>query len=72
LVDGCWTDGKGRANLGSLLVAFVITFTVVSSVILGLGLAYGTIIAVLNGFARVSAVRPRLVLVPSGNQAGGD
>ena len=58
--------------MGSLLVAFVITFTVAGSVALGVMAAYGSVIALLNAFAHASGARPSLVLVASENQAGGD
>jgi hypothetical protein len=58
--------------LGSFLVAFVMTFTVAGSLVLGIAAGYGSVLALLHAFARVSGARPRMVLVPSENQAGGD
>jgi hypothetical protein len=60
-------------NLGSLLVAFVVSFTVAGSLALGIGLAYTAFLALLHAFAH-SAPKPaaRLVLVGSENHASGD
>jgi hypothetical protein len=66
--------GRERGpHLGSLLVAFVITFTVAGSLALGIALAYSSVIALLHAFAYSSRKpAPRLVLVASENHAGGD
>jgi len=60
-------------NLGSLLIAFVVTFTVAGSLALGIALAYSSVLALLHAFA-YSSRKPatRLVLVASENHASGD
>jgi hypothetical protein len=59
--------------LGTLLVAFVVTFTVAGSFALGIILAYSSILALLHAFAYNSRKpQPALVLVPNQNQASGD
>jgi hypothetical protein len=70
-------DGKRRResgpNLGSLLVAFVVSFTVAGSLALGIALAYTTFLALLHAFAHSSPKpAPRLVLVSSETHASGD
>jgi len=48
-------------------------FTVAGSVILGITLAYTSVLALLHTFAaRSRAPKPVLVLVPSQGQVGGD
>jgi hypothetical protein len=60
-------------NVGSLLVAFVVTFTVAGSVALGISLAYTSVLALLHAFAhRTQKPRPALVLVHSQGHASGD
>lgn len=60
-------------SLGSLLVAFVITFTVAGSFVLGIAAAYTSVIALLHAFARRNRKpSPSLVLVTSDNHVGGD
>jgi hypothetical protein len=64
---------EGRPNLGSLLVAFVLTFTVAGSVALGVTAAYASIIALLHAFASHSQQpRPAMVFAPTQNQVSGD
>jgi hypothetical protein len=59
--------------VGSLLVAFVVTFTVAGSVALGITLAYTSVIALLHAFAdRNQKLRPALVLVHSQSHVSGD
>jgi ABC-type Na+ efflux pump permease subunit len=60
-------------NLGSLLVAFVVSFTVAGSLALGIALAYTAFLALLHAFAH-NPPKPasRLVLVNSENHASGD
>jgi len=59
--------------LGTLLVAFVVTFTVAGSFALGIILAYSSILALLHAFAHNSRKpQPTLVLVPTQNQVSGD
>lgn len=59
--------------MGSLLVAFVVTFTVAGSVALGVMLAYTSVIALLHAFAdRTQKPRPALVLVHSQSHISGD
>ena len=56
-----------------MLVAFVVTFTVAGSLVLGIALAYSSVIALLHAFAYSSRKStPRLVLVASENHASGD
>jgi hypothetical protein len=59
--------------LGSLLIAFVVTFTVAGSLALGIALAYSSVLGLLHGFA-YSSRKPatRLVLVARENHASGD
>jgi hypothetical protein len=60
-------------HVGSLLVAFVVTFTVAGSVVLGITLAYTSVLALLHAFAyRAQKPRPALVLVHSQSHASGD
>jgi hypothetical protein len=72
----CWKKHDRREsgpNLGSLLVAFVVTFTVAGSVALGISLAYTSVLALLHAFAhRTQKPRPALVLVHSQGHASGD
>ena len=60
--------------MGGLLVAFAISFTAITVVVLGILAAYAAITGILYAFAygsrRRSASTP--VLVPSQSQAGGD
>ena len=55
------------------MVAFVVTFTVAGSVVLGITLAYTSVLALLHAFAhRAQKPRPALVLVHSQSHASGD
>jgi hypothetical protein len=64
---------EGRPNLGSFLVAFVITFTVAGSVTLGIAAAYASVLGLLHAFAYSSRKpQPTLVLVHSETHASGD
>ena len=61
--------------MGGLLVAFVISFTAITVVVVGILAAYAAVTGILYAFAygsrrRSSASTP--VLVPSQSQAGGD
>lgn len=61
----------------SLFVPFILCFTVVGSVALGIVATYASVIGILHAFGRasqpeVARQRPRLVLVPTQSQAGGD
>ncbi len=60
--------------MGGLLVAFVISFTAITVVVLGILAAYAAVTGILYAFAYGS--RRRIagtpVLVPSQSQAGGD
>ncbi|HEX6802812.1 MAG TPA: hypothetical protein VF133_03960 [Terriglobales bacterium] len=59
--------------MGSLLVVFVISFTVAGSVALGITLAYTAVLALLHAFAgNVRQPKPALVLVHSQSHASGD
>jgi uncharacterized membrane protein len=65
---------ESRPNLGTLLVAFVISFTAITVVLVGIFAAYGAVTGILYAFAYHS--RQRLtsssLLVPSQSQASGD
>ena len=61
--------------MGGLLVAFVISFTAITVVLVGILTAYAAVTGILYAFAyhsrqRTSVANP--VLVPSPSQAGGD
>jgi len=59
----------------SLLMPFVLCFTVVASVSFGILAAYAVVFGILSTFGRTAQVepaRPRLVLVPTQNHASGD
>jgi hypothetical protein len=73
-VDGRKLDRRESGpNLGSLLVAFVISFTVAGSLVLGIAAAYTSVIALLHAFAhRTRKTSPALVLVTSQNHVSGD
>ena len=61
--------------MGGLLVAFVISFTAVTVVLVGILAAYAAVTGILYAFAYRSRRRPRAataVLVPSQSQASGD
>jgi hypothetical protein len=59
--------------LGTLLVAFVISFTAVTVVVVGILAAYAAVTGILHAFAYSSRQRTRTaILVPSQSQAGGD
>ena len=66
---------ESRPNLGTLLVAFVISFTAITVVLVGIFAAYAAVTGILYAFAYHS--RQRLtggpsMLVPSQSQASGD
>ena len=60
--------------MGGLLVAFVISFTAITVVLVGILTAYAAVIGILYAFAYGSRQRTRAtaVLVPSQSQASGD
>jgi hypothetical protein len=61
--------------VNTLLMPFVLCFTVVASVAFGVVAAYVAVFGILSTFGRTSelqADRPRLVLVPSQTHASGD
>ena len=61
--------------MNSLLMPFVLCFTVVASVGFGVAAAYVTVIGIVNSFGRApqpELARPRLVLVPTQTHASGD
>jgi hypothetical protein len=60
--------------LGALLVAFIIAFTAVTVVLVGILAAYAAVTGILHAFAYSSRQRARgtTVLVPSQSQASGD
>ena len=64
---------EGRPNLGSLLVAVVVMFTVAGSVALGITAAYASVIALLHAFATQSRKpQPGMIFAPSQHQVSGD
>jgi hypothetical protein len=64
---------EGRSNLGSLLVAFVVSFTVAGSVALGITAAYVSVIALLHAFAQSTRQpKPHIVLATNQIPASGD
>jgi hypothetical protein len=66
---------ESRPNLGTLLVALVISFTAVTVVLVGIFAAYAAITGILYAFAYTSRQRPTgaaAILVPSQIQASGD
>jgi uncharacterized membrane protein HdeD (DUF308 family) len=63
--------------LGGLLVAFVISFTAVTVVLVGILAAYAAVTGILYAFAyrsrrRATASAASAILVPSQSQASGD
>jgi hypothetical protein len=60
--------------LGALLVAFIIAFTAVTVVLVGILAAYAAVTGILHAFAYSSRQRApgTTVLVPSQSQASGD
>jgi len=61
--------------LGGLLVAFVISFTAITVVLVGILTAYAAVTGILYAFAYRSRQRTRTttaILVPSQSQASGD
>jgi len=59
--------------LGSLLIAFVISFTVAGSMALGIAAAYTSVLGLLHAFAYSSRKpQPALVLVHTQSHASGD
>ncbi len=60
--------------MGALLVAFVISFTAVTVVLVGILAAYAAVTGILHAFAYSSRQRSRgtPLLVPSQSQASGD
>jgi len=61
--------------VNSLMMPFILCFTVVASVSFGVVAAYAVVFSILSAFGRTHRVepeRPRLVLVPTQNHASGD
>ncbi len=63
--------------MGGLLVAFVISFTAVTVVLVGILAAYAAVTGILYAFAyrsrrRATATAASAILVPSQSQAGAD
>ncbi len=60
--------------MGTLLVAFVISFTAVTVVLVGIFAAYAAVTGILHAFAYGSRQRTTrtTMLVPSQSQASGD
>ena len=68
------TYRESRPILGTLLVAFVISLTAVTVVLVGIVAAYAAVSGILYAFAYTSRQRATgpAMLVPSQSQAGGD
>lgn len=61
--------------MNSFFMPFILCFTVVASVGLGIVATYAAVIGLLHAFGRKSEpapARPRLILVPTQNHASGD
>lgn len=61
--------------MGGLLVAFVISFTAITVILVGILAAYAAVTAILYAFAYSSRQRSHnnaAILVPSQSQASGD
>jgi TRAP-type mannitol/chloroaromatic compound transport system permease large subunit len=61
----------------SLIAPLILCFTVIGSVALGIVTTYASVVGILHAFGRasqpeVARQRPRLVLVTSQSQVGGD
>jgi len=68
-----WARRESGRNVGSLLIAFVITFTVTGSVALGIALAYTSVLGLLHAFAQSTRKpQPAMVLAPSQTHLSGD
>jgi hypothetical protein len=68
---------EGLTAVISLLMPFILCFTVIASVILGVLAAYIAVFGILSTFRHPAQpepapVRPRLVLVPTQTHASGD
>jgi hypothetical protein len=66
---------EGWSIVNSLLMPFILCFTVVASVSFGVLAAYAAVFAILSSFGQPQQPengRPRLVLVPTQNHASGD
>ena len=68
---------KDFTTVISLLIPFILCFTVIASVSLGILAAYIAVFGILSTFRHPAQhepapVRPRLVLVPTQNHASGD
>jgi dolichol kinase len=68
---GCGNFLEGGPNLSGLLSAFILSFTVLLVVVIGILAAYGTVIAILRAFAsqtqKTGSGKP--VLVPAQTRA---
>lgn len=61
--------------MNSLLMPFILCFTVLASVAFGVLAAYAVVFTILSTFGRpaqTEQARPRLVLVPTQTHASGD
>lgn len=61
--------------MNSVLMPFLLCFTVIASVALGVLAAYAVVFGILSTFGRPAqpeSARPRLVLVATQNHASGD
>jgi hypothetical protein len=67
---------KAGSNLGGLLSTFILSFTVIGALLIGVFGAYAAVISILRAFASPSALSTtdRPLLVPKANaaHAGGD
>jgi hypothetical protein len=77
-VEKCYDCSKFKDRIViSLVMPLVLCFTVLASVSFGVLAAYALVFGILATFGRPlkpepAPVRPRLMLVPSQNHAGGD
>jgi hypothetical protein len=68
---------KGSWIVITFFMPLILCLTVIASVGLGVITTYGAVVGILHAFGRAtqseaSPQRPRLVLVPTQNHAGGD
>jgi hypothetical protein len=64
---------EGGPNLSGLLDAFILSFTALIAVVIGILTAYGTVIAILHAFASQTQQTPALISTQArAAHAGGD
>ena len=77
VIDGVthFVDSKDSTIVISLFMPVILLVTVIASLGFGVLAAYAVVLGILSAFGRKrqpEPVRPRLVLVPTQNPAGGD